>query len=132
MTLKNNIEAIIIKWAYQIDEVLSKDSAEELEVPGKHPMPMTEIEFWNAKCVNLESLNDQIKAPTTLKMASILNHTDSAYYPVFRSMFKNVMAALDEAQDITLFLMPLAIHLKVRLFVLISHCSKGISRIDAN
>ncbi len=28
MTLKNNIEGIIIKWAYQIDEVLSKDSAQ--------------------------------------------------------------------------------------------------------
>ena len=34
MTLKNNIEAIIIKWAYQIDEVLSRDSDEELNVPG--------------------------------------------------------------------------------------------------
>ena len=34
MTLKNNIEAIIIKWAYQIDEVLSRDSDEELNIPG--------------------------------------------------------------------------------------------------
>ena len=32
----------------------------------------------------------------------------SAYYPVFRSMFRNVVAALNEALDITLFLMPLA------------------------
>ena len=37
MTLKNNIEGIIIKWAYQIDEVLSKDSAEELNEPGNYP-----------------------------------------------------------------------------------------------
>ena len=36
MTLKNNIEAIIIKWAYQIDEVLSRDSDEELNVPGMY------------------------------------------------------------------------------------------------
>ena len=36
MTLKNNIEAIIIKWAYQIDEVLSRDSDEELNIPGTY------------------------------------------------------------------------------------------------
>lgn len=76
MTLKNNIEAIIIKWAYQIDEVLSKDSAEELNIPDLFPGPMTEIHFWEAKYMNLESLYDQIKAPTTRKMASILKLTD--------------------------------------------------------
>ena len=84
MTLKNNIEGIIIKWAYQIDEVLSKDSAEELNIPGNYPGPMTEIRFWEAKCMNLESIFEQMKADTTKKMASILNVTDSAYYPCFR------------------------------------------------
>ena len=113
MTLKNNIEAIIIKWAYQIDEVLSKDSAEELNVPDEYPGPMTEIKFWEAKCMNLESLYEQIKAPTTTKMASILDVTDSAYYPVFRSMYRNVVAALNEALDITLFLLPLTQLFKV-------------------
>ena len=114
MTLKNNIEAIIIKWAYQIDEVLSKDSAEELNVPDEYPGPMTEIKFWEAKCMNLESLYEQIKAPTTTKMASILDVTDSAYYPVFRSMYRNVVAALNEALDITLFLLPLTKLFKVK------------------
>ena len=76
MTLKNNIEAIIIKWAYQIDEVLSKDSAANLNVSGHYPGPMTEIQFWEAKCLNLESLYDQTRAQTTRKMASILNLTD--------------------------------------------------------
>ncbi len=113
MTLKNNIEAIIIKWAYQIDEVLSKDSDEELNVPDEFPGPMVEVQFWKAKCMNLESLYEQIKAPTTRKMASILALTDSAYYPVFKSMFRNVVAALNEALDITLFLTPLSNHFEV-------------------
>ena len=43
----------------QIDEVLSKDSAEELD-KGNNPGPMTEIQFWKAKCENLESLYDQV------------------------------------------------------------------------
>ena len=69
--LKNNIEGIILKWAYQVkyptdsstsqnvyvksalvvlqtDEVLVKDSAEELN-KGNNPGPMTEIKFWDAK-----------------------------------------------------------------------------------
>ena len=43
----------------EIDEVLSKDSAEELD-KGNNPGPMTEIQFWKAKCENLESLYDQV------------------------------------------------------------------------
>ncbi len=37
----------------------------------------------------------------------------SAYYPVFRSMLRNVVAALNEAQDITLYLKPLSQHFQV-------------------
>ena len=83
MQLKNNIEGIIIKWGYQTEEVLSKDSGAEL-ADGKTPGPLAEINFWEAKCMNLESLFEQMKANTTRKMASILNITDSPYYPCFR------------------------------------------------
>ena len=83
MQLKNNIEGIIIKWGYQTEEVLSKDSGAEL-ADGKTPGPLAEINFWEAKCMNLESLFEQMKANTTRKMASILNITDSAYYRCFR------------------------------------------------
>ena len=50
----------------------------------QNPGPMVEIRFWEAKCMNLESLFDQMKDDITRKMASILNVTDSAYYPCFR------------------------------------------------
>ena len=50
----------------------------------QNPGPMVEIHFWEAKCMNLESLFDQMKDDITRKMASILNVTDSAYYPCFR------------------------------------------------
>ena len=59
MQLKNNIEGIIIKWGYQTEEVLSKDSATEL-ADGKTPGPLVEINFWEAKCMNLESLFEQV------------------------------------------------------------------------
>ena len=74
MMLKNNIEGIILKWARQVadsdcelsftvspqvDEVLTKESSEELDL-GNNPGPMTEIEFWEAKRINLESLFEQV------------------------------------------------------------------------
>ena len=94
---------ISVEFVIQTEEVLGKDSAEELN-KGNNPGPMTEIKFWDAKvkklkleswfdfcffivflqCTNLESLFEQMKADTTRKMASILNVTDSAYYPCFR------------------------------------------------
>ena len=63
--------------------MLSKDSAQVLE-DGDNPGPLEEIKFWESKKVNLESLFEQMKAPTTRNMASILNVTDSAYYPCFK------------------------------------------------
>jgi hypothetical protein len=45
---------------------------------------MTEINFWAAQCINLESLFEQMQSNTTIKMASILFLTDSAYYPAFK------------------------------------------------
>lgn len=59
MMMKNNIEGIIIKWAHQVDEVLSMECDKELE-EGKNPGPMVEINFWEAKCRNLESLYEQV------------------------------------------------------------------------
>jgi dynein heavy chain len=55
---------------------LSKDSAAELAESEDFPGPMTEIRFWEAKCMNLESVYEQMKATTTQKMASILSLTD--------------------------------------------------------
>ena len=43
-----------------------------------------EFDGFSLQCTNLESLFEQMKADTTRKMASILNVTDSAYYPCFR------------------------------------------------
>ena len=48
-----------------------------------------------------------------IKMASILYLTDSAYYPAFKSMYRNVVAAMKEAQDITTHLKPLTSHFEV-------------------
>ena len=41
------------------------------------------------------------------KMALILEKTESAYYPCFRTLFANVVSSLTEAKEISLYLSPL-------------------------
>ena len=79
-----------------------------------HLGPLTEIEFWKEKCNNLESLFDQMQSETTQQMASILNSTNSAYYPSFQNMMSKVVAALKEALDISLYLEPLIEQFEVK------------------
>ena len=43
----------------KVDEVLSMECDKDLE-EGKNPGPMVEIEFWEAKSRNLESLFEQV------------------------------------------------------------------------
>ena len=59
--------------------------------------------------------SSQMHSNIAIKMASILYLTDSAYYPAFKSMYRNVVAAMKEAQDITTHLKPLAAHFEVRI-----------------
>lgn len=51
-------------------------------------------------------------------MAIILEKTDSAYYPCFRTLFGNVVSSLAEAKEISLYLTPLA------------KCFKAVEEVD--
>ncbi|XP_069702004.1 dynein beta chain, ciliary-like [Periplaneta americana] len=46
-------------------------------------------------------------------MASILELTDSVYFPCFKEQFRNIVAAVTEARDITLYLKPLVKHFDI-------------------
>jgi hypothetical protein len=52
----------------------------------------TEIDFWNSRLKNLESIYDQLRDQRVKKMASILELTDSAYFPCFKTQFRDIVA----------------------------------------
>ncbi|XP_049855418.1 dynein beta chain, ciliary-like [Schistocerca gregaria] len=104
--LKSAIEGVIIKWATQINEAVKEESSDAFE-NGQHPTPAAEILFWNNRLKNMENLYHQMRDPRVVDMASILELTDSAYFPCFKSMFRNVVAAVAEARDIVIYLKPL-------------------------
>ena len=57
--LIHSIESVVIDWSHQIQEVLKKDSSQPL-LDGLNPGPLVEIEFWKAKCTNLENIYEQV------------------------------------------------------------------------
>nr|CAD7441493.1 unnamed protein product [Timema bartmani] len=85
----------------------------------KHVVFVPEVQFWNARLGNLEYIYDQLRDEKVRKMAVILEKTDSAYFPCFKTLFRNIVAAsflpretaLAEAKDIVLYLKPLMKHL---------------------
>ena len=66
--LVHTIESVVIDWSHQIQEVLKKDSSQPL-LDGLNPGPLVEIEFWKAKCINLENIYEQV----SLKLYYSLN-----------------------------------------------------------
>ena len=62
------------------------ESFKELD-EGKTPGPMVEIEFWDSRHKNMESLHEQLCRKSTKNLVSILKHTKSSYFPMFRLGF---------------------------------------------
>lgn len=88
--LKGSIEGVLIKWVTQIHEVC-EDNPSNAFNNGQNPLPTTEITFWNNRLSNLTHIYEQLRDEQIRSMALILEHSRSAYFPSFRTMFKNVV-----------------------------------------
>ncbi|KNC98871.1 dynein beta chain, flagellar outer arm [Spizellomyces punctatus DAOM BR117] len=99
----HTLESAVIDWTHQIKEVIKSSSAAPLE-EGLNPGPMVEIDFWAAKAANLKSIYQQLTDEKIQKISKLLEVSKSTYYPAFKMIFDEVVAALDEANDITTYL----------------------------
>lgn len=104
--MKNSLEGIVIKWAYQINDVLKEDSFSIFK-DGHQPSPLEELSFWDARRDNLRNIYSQLLEPRVRHIGVILEGIDSVYYSSFKSTFQSVVQAVHEADDITLYLKPL-------------------------
>uniref|UniRef100_A0A8C4YFM3 Dynein axonemal heavy chain 11 n=1 Tax=Gopherus evgoodei TaxID=1825980 RepID=A0A8C4YFM3_9SAUR len=110
-TMLHAIESMVIKWSYQIRDILKRDSVQPL-LQGLHSDPQTELNFWKTRKDNLLCIYDQLQSPVVQKMVTILKTKESSYYPTSQSILKDVEDALMEAQDIELYLRPLRRHIQ--------------------
>lgn len=104
--MKNSLEGIVIKWAFQVDRVV-KETSLNLFDNNNHPTPMAELKFWEKRRKNVTNIYDQLCDPRVKKIGSILETINSVYFNTFSSTFKNIVTALHEANDVTLWLKPL-------------------------
>uniref|UniRef100_A0A6Q2WZ44 Dynein axonemal heavy chain 17 n=1 Tax=Esox lucius TaxID=8010 RepID=A0A6Q2WZ44_ESOLU len=100
------IESVVIEWSHQIRGVLKKDSSEPL-LGGEIPTPQTELNFWRNRYADLQCIHSQFKSSKVTKMAQLLEAMESSYWPAFKDMLQDVLAALEEARDICAYLHPL-------------------------
>ncbi|XP_037595504.1 dynein heavy chain 9, axonemal isoform X5 [Cebus imitator] len=105
------IESAVIKWSYQVQVVLKRESSQPL-LQGENPTPNMELEFWKSRYEDLKFIYHQLRTIKVRDMARLLDKLQSSYFPAFKAMYRDVVAALAEAQDIHVHLMPLQRHLE--------------------
>ena len=76
-------KVVSIEQLWRIGDWFERETYDMFGIEYTGHRDLRRILFWEAKCTNLESLYEQLIADTTKKMASILQCTDSAYFPVY-------------------------------------------------
>ncbi|KAF6216233.1 hypothetical protein GE061_000573 [Apolygus lucorum] len=110
MELRCTIESAVLRWSNQLNEVLKQSSASVFE-SEVNPVPEAEINFWSQRSKNLCGIYEQLRDHRVKEMATILEKTESAYFPCFQKMFKSVVSAMNEAEEIDRYLQVIVPHI---------------------
>nr|CAD7453301.1 unnamed protein product [Timema tahoe] len=106
LQMKSDIEAIVIKWVSQVNDVLQEDSVTPLD-EDPFPTPLSEVKFWNDRVKNLQCVYTQLREPRASKFldpsALLEGDVDECrdsvllclkYLETFRLMFEEYRAKL--------------------------------------
>ena len=103
----HGLEGCLITWTKQIKNILKQDPESTLNKRNVHPGPLEELNFWQAKSKNLNSIFDQLQSDSIRKVLQYLDASKSTYNVPFAKLCKEVFAARAEANDNIHFLSPL-------------------------
>ncbi|KAL7754360.1 hypothetical protein RI367_000341 [Sorochytrium milnesiophthora] len=103
----HSLESAVVDWTHQIQQVLKSSSSAALDEEGVNPGPQVEIQFWQAKAANLRNIYEQLTGPRIGKVGKILEKWNSSYWSTFKAIVDDVVQALEEANDVSLYLQPL-------------------------
>ena len=76
-----------------------KQDPEHALKSGKNPDPMEELNFWQNKSENLNSICDQLSSERIKKVLKFLEQNKSTYTSTFAKLHKEVTAAKTEANE---------------------------------
>lgn len=111
-TIVHAVESKVIEWAHQIKEVLQTTSTSALD-EVTDPGPSTEINFWNSRLKNLQCIFDQLVSDEMQSIATVLQKSKSSYFSALKSLIKDTMEALEEAENNSVYLNTLQPHLEM-------------------
>lgn len=94
--LKSAIEGVVIKWATQINDVMDENPASAFN-NNVNPLPNVELNFWNNRLRNFSFIFAQLRETRVQCMAKLLQRTESAYFPCFKTLFKNVVTGTEQS-----------------------------------
>ncbi|UJR10317.1 hypothetical protein I4U23_014523 [Adineta vaga] len=99
------LENLILTWKKQIQTAINYDS--DLPQNKYYPLPNLEIDFWTARAENLHGIKTQVYAfIVNSTLVEILEVSGSNYFSGFRTLFRDIIQAFVEAQNIALYLKP--------------------------
>lgn len=96
-------EGAVVMWIELIKHNLKQEPEYEFR-NGKHPFPSTELDFWNRKSKNLESILTQINSEQVLEILKFLEKQKSSYSKFFNEIKKEVIVKSKEATQNANFL----------------------------
>jgi len=100
------LETAISHWTKQIKAELRKDPETALK-KAVHPDPLTEINFWKNKSINLNSICEQLAGERIKKVLKFLEQNKSTQTSAFSKLQKEVQIARTEADENYKFLQTL-------------------------
>jgi dynein heavy chain len=103
----NLLENAIIHWTKQIKNVLKRDPEMVLKT-GTHPGPLSELEFWENKSEDLQSICAQLGSERIKRVLKFLEQNKSTYTGPFSKLQKEVQIARNEAVQNYRYLMTLS------------------------
>ncbi|KAL0479463.1 dynein beta chain [Acrasis kona] len=101
------LETSVVTWTNQIKDVL-KNGPDKLSSPGQYPGPLDEIDFWDSKYNNLQSISNQLGSENVRRVVEILKKSQSTYIDSFLKMIEEVTNKTEEARSNHTALKPLA------------------------
>jgi len=99
----HQLESCVIEWSWQIKSITEKQCSPQYAA-GQNPGPLAEVEFWQQQAANLKAVYAQLSGENFQKVARILEIARNSYFPAFKKMVQEVIAALNEANDNARFL----------------------------
>jgi len=103
----NLLENAIVHWTKQIKNVLKRDPEMVLKT-GDHPGPLSELEFWQHKSEDLQSICGQLGSERIKRVLKFLEQNKSTYTGPFSKLQKEVQIARNEAVENYKYLMTLS------------------------